>query len=686
MRGRGTAIVVAALAAAAACGGGATGAGVAYPAGAPAPSGNYGENDGSAFNPIHADHDQDGIGDLFDSCPTDGEDGKDPRPFDGCPRYLDPTRLEFSRAREVLHKTVQVTGDKINITEQVRFVTGSANIDPASDRLLANVAQTIKEHPDMELVEVAGHADKTGTEADNKKLTDARAGAVMQRLVANGVAAARLRAMGYGSYCPLDTADTQEAYAKNRRVEFLVLRRDGKNTSLPWGGCPAAQAKGMTIPELPPPAPDTPPAPPQYDLAPDVLFHQCFQQEDDCRVMCAAGSGESCAEVADSYSKSAAEKVAMSERACNLGEAWKYCTDAADAYDKGDGVAKDVARALAIARKGCDDYGEDFSCAAAGSYLQDQGNVPAALVLWRKACSRRVGLACGDLTIYDDGMTKQQKLMTLMNACWFNSATCLGLFETSGDDPPPDLSVLPRDALVAALHAACEQNTGTDPEVDIFAQPCDLSAKAKESSGEWRPPVACAAGDEVTCIDRCLRQGDVRSCLETGVSYLYGIHVPAVRERAQRLLRVACVGKYDPKALMQVDDGFAIDASASLRAEACGLFGTSLVSSTTTPNFDDADGPWKVACRAGDVASCAHDASIQVDEVGLYGDDDDPVHGLATLDKLCNAAPATETSSWACAEASRAVANGYGAPKDAARAKAYRDRACAGGLKAACSR
>jgi outer membrane protein OmpA-like peptidoglycan-associated protein len=632
---------------------------------------------GAEFDPTEADHDGDGIGDLLDLCPDASEDGRDPHPYDGCPRFLDPTRLQESRARMVLRKAVKVAGDRVTIDKQVLFVEGSANIDPASNQLLAYVAQTLKEHADIDVVEVAGHADKTGNDADNKKITQQRAASVMQRLIANGVAGSRLRAAGYGSYCPVDPGDTPAAYAKNRRVDFIILRRGGKDTATAWGGCDEAKAKGMAVPVLPP-VPPTPPPKPVYVWQPDVLFHQCWDDEEDCRLTCEAGSGESCSRVADKYAKSKAEKITMMERACTLGSAWHNCTKAAEAYANGDGVPKDPARALAVARKGCE-FGDPFSCASAGDYVKES-SLTEALSTWRAACDKHVGLACGRVTIYDRALNEQQKLSVLMKACLYDSASCQGLFYPVHDangDRPSNLSLLPRDQLIAALHGGCEQ----DSYDDLSNKPCDLAQKAGEKDGEWKPPVACSAGDELTCIDRCTKQGDWKSCLETSVAYLYGIREPYAPRRAEVMLSAACQGKYDPKAASRlIENDLVISPPDPVRLKACVLFGITRVQ--TLANFE-ADDPWRVACKAGDAAGCAHDASYQIDQLAHY-DEVAPPKGLATLDKLCSATPATSVSAWACAEASRAVKYGYGADKDEARAKSYRGRACAAGLKRAC--
>ena len=67
-------------------------------------------------------------------------------------------------------------------------------------------------------------ADDTGTRELNQRLSDDRARAVVERLAAHGVAAGRLSAKGYGQDRPIADNATEDGRAKNRRVEFRILR------------------------------------------------------------------------------------------------------------------------------------------------------------------------------------------------------------------------------------------------------------------------------------------------------------------------------------------------------------------------------------------------------------------------------------------------------------------------------
>jgi outer membrane protein OmpA-like peptidoglycan-associated protein len=101
------------------------------------------------------------------------------------------------------------------------FDTGKADLKPESDAALAEVAKLLKAEPALK-VYVVGHTDNVASLDLNTKLSQARADAVVQALVAkHGIAAARLVGRGAGPLAPVATNDTEEGRAKNRRVELV---------------------------------------------------------------------------------------------------------------------------------------------------------------------------------------------------------------------------------------------------------------------------------------------------------------------------------------------------------------------------------------------------------------------------------------------------------------------------------
>lgn len=106
----------------------------------------------------------------------------------------------------------------------VSFDTGGAGINLDSARLLDAASGVAKLCQSYE-IEIGGHTDKQGDALINSRLSDLRAQAVRQYLIDRDVPAESLFAIGYGESDPIDTRDTPEAYARNRRTEFTVRER-----------------------------------------------------------------------------------------------------------------------------------------------------------------------------------------------------------------------------------------------------------------------------------------------------------------------------------------------------------------------------------------------------------------------------------------------------------------------------
>jgi outer membrane protein OmpA-like peptidoglycan-associated protein len=178
-----------------------------------------------------SDRDGDGIPDESDMCPDEPETFNGFKDEDGCP---DSTG-------------VVIENNSLMILQKVQFETGSAKIRKVSDALLDAVALALKGHPELQLVEVQGHADARGNARQNLKLTKDRAISVVKALTGRGVDASRLRPMGYGSYCPVDPGTSSESLEKNRRVEFKIVTASGQPTSVELG-CAEAKANGVEPP------------------------------------------------------------------------------------------------------------------------------------------------------------------------------------------------------------------------------------------------------------------------------------------------------------------------------------------------------------------------------------------------------------------------------------------------------
>src|SRR3984957_9164536 len=110
----------------------------------------------------------------------------------------------------------------ISTTGAIYFKSGSAELDAASDPLLNSVADIANRCPSVK-VEVSGHTDSTGNASSNQTLSEARAQAVVDYLVAHGLAQSRITSTGYGGTKPVAPNANEEGRAKNRRIEFRVV-------------------------------------------------------------------------------------------------------------------------------------------------------------------------------------------------------------------------------------------------------------------------------------------------------------------------------------------------------------------------------------------------------------------------------------------------------------------------------
>jgi len=125
---------------------------------------------------------------------------------------------------------VQVTSKEITIRDQIQFALDSAVILPQSFGILTEVADTLIRHTEILRIEVQGHTDNSGTAEHNKTLSEDRAEAVKSWLVAHGVPLERLVSRGYGQTRPLAPNVTATNRSQNRRVQFIILEKDGGAT------------------------------------------------------------------------------------------------------------------------------------------------------------------------------------------------------------------------------------------------------------------------------------------------------------------------------------------------------------------------------------------------------------------------------------------------------------------------
>ena len=192
---------------------------------------------GSAVNSYgcELDADRDGVVDSKDQCPntprgvevdsngckivaevvTDPDSDNDgvPDSKDQCPNSAPGVRIDFKGCE--IKDVISLPG--------INFETNSSQLTSSSAATLDGAAATLNKYTDI-TAELAGHTDSTGAASYNLSLSDKRANAVREYLVAKGVATSRLTSKGYGEVQPIADNASKEGRAMNRRVDLNVVK------------------------------------------------------------------------------------------------------------------------------------------------------------------------------------------------------------------------------------------------------------------------------------------------------------------------------------------------------------------------------------------------------------------------------------------------------------------------------
>ena len=143
----------------------------------------------------------------------------------------------FGKLRQILgnRPDVRVVGDRFVLQSELFFDTGKADLKPEAQAELDKIAPLLTGLDQQIPADIAwvlrvdGHTDVRpitgGQFKSNWDLSAARAIAVVQYLIGKGVAPQRLVAAGFGEFQPIDVAKTEDAYKRNRRIEFKLTER-----------------------------------------------------------------------------------------------------------------------------------------------------------------------------------------------------------------------------------------------------------------------------------------------------------------------------------------------------------------------------------------------------------------------------------------------------------------------------
>lgn len=185
------------------------------------------------------DKDKDGVADDVDKCPTipglakfngcpdtDGDGISDD--VDKCPNLKGvphPEKPETHGCPKVV--LVKVTDKEIKILQKIFFRSGRARILRKSFPVLDQVIAVLNSRKKIKL-QIEGHTDNRGRKRSNKRLSQRRANAVLKYFTKKGIDKERLKAIGFGQEKPLVDNKTSKNRAKNRRVQFTILKDDTK--------------------------------------------------------------------------------------------------------------------------------------------------------------------------------------------------------------------------------------------------------------------------------------------------------------------------------------------------------------------------------------------------------------------------------------------------------------------------
>ncbi len=140
-------------------------------------------------------------------------------------RYMDKQAEEIQK--DIEGAKVERVGEGIKITFKsgLLFETGKADLQETAKTDLQKLSATLNKYADTAVL-IEGHTDSQGTEEYNLDLSNKRAQAVADQLVANQVDKTRFTLMGYGESQPVMTNDTSEGRQANRRVELAIMAND----------------------------------------------------------------------------------------------------------------------------------------------------------------------------------------------------------------------------------------------------------------------------------------------------------------------------------------------------------------------------------------------------------------------------------------------------------------------------
>lgn len=139
-------------------------------------------------------------------------------------KFKEPVLSEIPEEERTGEKGALGEGVKVKSLQPVYFEFDSYALSEETRETLRNNAEWLKAHPSLKVL-IEGHCDERGTEEYNLALGEKRAKSVRDYLVQLGVSSENLSTISYGEEFPVDARHNEEAWAKNRRAEFVIIEK-----------------------------------------------------------------------------------------------------------------------------------------------------------------------------------------------------------------------------------------------------------------------------------------------------------------------------------------------------------------------------------------------------------------------------------------------------------------------------
>ena len=107
-----------------------------------------------------------------------------------------------------------------HIALYINFETGKSDIKPESQKIIDQIVEMLKSNPTLK-ISIEGHTDNVGNSQSNQTLSENRAKAVMNAIIAKRIDKSRLSTKGWGQTKPIVDNSSDDGRAKNRRVEIV---------------------------------------------------------------------------------------------------------------------------------------------------------------------------------------------------------------------------------------------------------------------------------------------------------------------------------------------------------------------------------------------------------------------------------------------------------------------------------